>query len=636
MKNDKWSHFCWVYYRLKAMGGTEVFWRLNQAWLKKRERKQFAGAGVSVTQPIYAAPSMSYDFLAIGICPDNKNYSLGEQPYLLGGFSYQQYCRDWYAGFQTEQHWPQSFSYDISVSGREDIGDIRTNWDLNRNYDFALMAKNYYVTGNQEALEELRQLFYDWVRKNPFLHGPAWTSPMELGVRSVNWLFMGAFLTMAERRFQCDLQKWLQDIARGVYNMTCYIRKHRSRYSSANNHLLIEMCAVAIAGLVLRQPAWTVEALSILDKELFLQNEPDGVNKEMSLHYQTFGMEAYGILIPLLRRGGFHVPESWEPQLMKMAEFVADSMVTQECAAEFGDNDEGKLLDLQGGRMNHYIYVLQLMSMALPVRYGSWHSWHENLCWLYSETERERSCAKRLYESNSSKVYPHGGYTFLKDTQREVVLAMDHAALGFGSIAAHGHADALSIQLFVQGIPVFVDSGTFNYHVPANKRDVYRSTRAHNTVYVHDVEQSEMLGPFLWGRRAYTKLDKVDFSEPIQTVCATAQYSGIEHHRECQLSRYGKIVVADTVRMGEQRKAEQQFIVPAEWQVYEQVDELCLTRGCIRIRLRSNMQYATFPVKISRIYGVEEDGHLLCFGGSLDLHKGKMEIITEIVIEGVR
>ncbi len=34
----------------------------------------------------------------------------------------------------------------------------------------------------------------------------------------------------------------------------------------------------------------------ILSEELPKQNYKDGVNKELSLHYQTFGMEAYGIV----------------------------------------------------------------------------------------------------------------------------------------------------------------------------------------------------------------------------------------------------------------------------------------------------------------------------------------------------
>ncbi len=40
----------------------------------------------------------------------------------------------------------------------------------------------------------------------------------------------------------------------------------------------------------------------------------------------------------------------------------------------------------------------------------------------------------------------------------------DAAPLGFLSIAAHGHADALSFILHVDGSPILVDPGTFMYH----------------------------------------------------------------------------------------------------------------------------------------------------------------------------
>lgn len=37
--------------------------------------------------------------------------------------------------------------------------------------------------------------------------------------------------------------------------------------------------------------------------------------------------------------------------------------------------------------------------------------------------------------------FKEGGNTFLRDGQDRVLIGIDHAALGFGSIAAHGHAD---------------------------------------------------------------------------------------------------------------------------------------------------------------------------------------------------
>jgi hypothetical protein len=78
----------------------------------------------------------------------------------------------------------------------------------------------------------------------------------------------------------------------------------------------------------------------------------------------------------------------------------------------------------------------------------------------------------------------------------------DCGELGFGSLAAHGHADALSFCVRVAGHDVLVDPGTYDYFSFPAWREYFRGTRAHNTLVLDGRDQSRMLGPFLWGRRA--------------------------------------------------------------------------------------------------------------------------------------
>lgn len=79
---------------------------------------------------------------------------------------------------------------------------------------------------------------------------------------------------------------------------------------------------------------------------------------------------------------------------------------------------------------------------------------------------------------------------------------MDCAELGLGSIAAHGHADALSIAVRAYGTDVLVDPGTYDYYSHPEWRNHFRSTRAHNTVEIDGLDQSTRLGNFMWGQRA--------------------------------------------------------------------------------------------------------------------------------------
>jgi len=76
--------------------------------------------------------------------------------------------------------------------------------------------------------------------------------------------------------------------------------------------------------------------------------------------------------------------------------------------------------------------------------------------------------------------------------------------LGYTSIAAHGHADALSFTLaFRSGC--FVDPGTFDYFTYPEWRKYFRSTAATNTAEIDGEDQSAMLGPFS-GNRAVFKM----------------------------------------------------------------------------------------------------------------------------------
>lgn len=538
----------WLVNRLKSMNAPEVAWRVQQKLLQKKEKKIVYALHLPVTQiPLSKGlQGLRADAYRIPFNSQNNNTSVFETLDIFGQFDYQLFKKKWNAGFQTENTWPEKdFSADISIGQREDIGDIRTNWELNRHFQFSCLAKNYYLTGKKEYLDELVDLFEDWNNHNLFLHGAEWTSAMELGIRVNSWIYTYVFLAHAYEKYQ-EKKYILNELAHGILVMTEYIIKHRAKFSSANNHLIVEIFAVGMAGILFDKKEWIKLAVGILTEELPKQNYEDGVNKEMSLHYQGFVMEAYGLLWLALEKNKYEVPQSWKLYLSHMSEYMADCCGDFGEIVVFGDNDEGKLLDLQGKIEDHYRYVLQLMGMLLDQRYTDLPL-VENVSWITSKEQQEQYNKKKLYESKLVAHYKKGGYTVLRSRDHKVLIGMDHAELGFGSIAAHGHADALSIQAFHEGKPVLVDSGTYNYHVPKSVRNEIRSAKAHNTVYVEGIEQAEMLGPFLWGKRYKVENVAAKKKEGCVEIDATISYSGITHRRKITFDFERKLVVEDFV-----------------------------------------------------------------------------------------
>ena len=187
----------WLANRLKSMNVPEVAWRVQQKVVQKQEYKKYYLFDKPVTDvPLSEeVKSLALDVSRLAINWDNQHTTVFDGLVLLGNYKYNDYKICWNAGFQTDNMWDENdFSYSISTNQREDIGDIRTNWELNRHFQFACISKNYYLTGDDKYLDEFRDLFNSWNDHNHFLHGVEWTSAMEVAIRVNSWIYAYAFL----------------------------------------------------------------------------------------------------------------------------------------------------------------------------------------------------------------------------------------------------------------------------------------------------------------------------------------------------------------------------------------------------------------------------------------------------------
>jgi hypothetical protein len=117
------------------------------------------------------------------------------------------------------------------------------------------------------------------------------------------------------------------------------------------------------------------------------------------------------------------------------------------------------------------------------------------------------------------QMFEDGGYAVLGASPGgadEVRIVFDVGRLGYLGIAAHGHADALSVLLSAGGQPLLVDPGTYSYHGPLAWREHFRSTGAHNTVEVDGRSQSVSGGRFMWVAHADARCTAYAVDGPLQ------------------------------------------------------------------------------------------------------------------------
>ena len=100
------------------------------------------------------------------------------------------------------------------------------------------------------------------------------------------------------------------------------------------------------------------------------------------------------------------------------------------------------------------------------------------------------------HAADASRAFPSGGYYLMRSgaTANEAMYCcIDCGPFGLTADPHHGHADALSFELFAFEQPWLVDSGVYSTHAPWEWRRYFRGTRSHNTVSVDGEDQTVLL-----------------------------------------------------------------------------------------------------------------------------------------------
>lgn len=187
---------------------------------------------------------------------------------------------------------------------------------------------------------------------------------------------------------------------------------------------------------------------------------------------------------------------------------------------------------------------------------------------------------------------------------------MDIGPLGYLSIAAHGHADALAVTLSADGRDLVVDPGTASYYGEPTWRAAHRGTRAHATVCVDDADQSVAGGPFYWRRHAVTKVNAIN----IERGVIDAQHDGYRRftdpvvHRRWLISRPDDITVAVVDFLDGQAAHD----VAASWPLHPDLSAASTGNGHLVTHEGKpvlHMCYAaTAPISLEQIRGDYESG----------------------------
>ena len=440
--------------------------------------------------------------------------------------------------------------------------DIKFLWEVNRHLWWVSLAQHYALSGDPRYLERIGQLLSNWLQACPYAQGANWSSPVEHGIRLINWSLLWQLIGGSDsplfegndgRRL---LDRWLESI----YQHMRFASDNYSLYSSADNHLIGEAAGVYVASHVWDR--WSQsrrmrrDAKAILERETLLQFSCDGVNLEQASCYHKFSLQ-FLIASGLCGRvnGDDFSAEFWS-RVEAATAFTASMMDCRGGVPSIGDSDDGEVWRLgHGTEFNSYRSIVAIGAALfrrsdLQAKVESTGAAADaQIPWLTGlvSPPADESAMHALRTR-----FDAGGYVILGDalqTADEFRVTVDCGPLGYNRIAGHGHADALSVLVSWGGVPLLVDPGTYCYNAAPEYRHFFRGTHAHNTLVLDGRDQSDYGASFLWLRDVESSIT----DEPAaarQSVHAshdgyTRLADPVVHHRRVTLGEGGEPLVIE-------------------------------------------------------------------------------------------
>lgn len=524
--------------RLRSMEKGEIPWRVGQALL----RSGFRGRR---TDPIFSPDSVGDwagardHFRAASNRPilldRHRAESIAErEPELVSGlidaanrvaeyrFSFFGYPAisleqpvDWHHDPFADVRWPDSASH--RIDHRTAAGDVKWIWELNRLQHLPWLSQAWLFTGDDRYSRAAFTHLDSWMEQNPAGRGIAWRGAFEAGLRAVSICVALQGLRDSPELTTERYRRIVSMLAQS--QLLCW--RERSLFSSANNHLIGEMVGLAVISMMfpeLRSAAqWERRAITTLTVEASKQILPDGSGAEQSVGYQLATAELLHLVAALLIQRDGHAPLPITDAIARSGAYLSAVVGEHDPDPRYGDSDQEFVLRLGPEDSRDIRGHLGLLA-TLGGGDADLNSWPNSLGaeWFRAVARSKRAgspmsdSARRADSEHQSFVAFDGGLVVLRDGRRRIT--MDTGPLGYLSIAAHGHADALAVTLSDNGEDLIGDPGTGSYYRHPRWREVMRGTRAHPTVCVDGQDQSVIGGPFLWTRHAHTRLRGVNLS----------------------------------------------------------------------------------------------------------------------------
>ena len=466
---------------------------------------------------------------------------------------------DWHADPASGRRWPVVFHRDVPQVS-EEIGDIKYVWELNRHQFLIDLGKAYWLFDDTAAASAAYALLRSWIEANPYGTGVNWSCALEPAFRAWSWLWAYQFC-VDDPALDIDTHAlWLDSL----HEHGRFLHRHLEYYASPYNHLIGEAAALYALGVMFpampEAPRWRRRGRRVLETKLNTEFHGDGGSVEQSTFYHHATLGFYMLAALLGDANGDPFSRDVHAAIERGIEFSMAMMQPDGRVPSIGGADDGKCI-----RMEQLpFWNFRAFQAFGAVRYNradfrfAAGEFFEDALWLLGPAGRERFAAMAPARPPLAASLRDSGYSVVRSdwSSDADYLCFDCGEQAAGlrrddvPSAAHGHADCLSVVLWLRGRPVLVDPGFYCYNGDPAWEVHFRRTGAHNTACIDGRDQSRHVHKMAWADVFEPRLeawlpDKDGGAVGGSHDGYARDAAGVIHRRAVWLSSAGYCIICD-------------------------------------------------------------------------------------------
>lgn len=495
-------------------------------------------------------------------------------------------------------------------------GDIKVVWEISRFSHFVTFSRAFLLTEDSGYYKAFSEQLEDWLRKNPYSYGASFKCGQECALRMVNVLLAYSIFTACGLTTERDVRNVKELILR------CY-RKIRSNFFYAyhcikNNHTISELLGMLMGAWCCGDDEQLGKAFQLLNKVIEEQFTEDGGYIQHSFNYERLALQDIEVVLAVEKNTGFALNKRSKRILLHAAKMMYQCQ--DECGdmPNYGSNDGALVFPVTSCTYRDFRPVINTIHALLTgERLYAKGVYDEELIWF---SGKAAGAFKQKYEEKTSHFFEQAGLCTIRNGNSWIMIVLNDYH------SRPSHMDQLHIDLWVQGINVLCDSGTFSYADELGRRLVLNES--HNTLVYENRPQMSTSGPFLI--YDWTKRSKIDANSGFfcGVMYSKKNYS---HKRKIKTTDKG-FQICDQIKGKDGEMFEIRFHTPCEIRREKNFVKL-LHKGKLLCILKFQKPFYIFEAFRSLFY-LKED-KIWCIAVAGVVQDGKGSVNTEILMKGL-